>query len=56
MEIKIDGDAEARIRWTLKLLADKVVELGILNSISEHGGEFRLLPGRLGKGFAVVPP
>ena len=48
--VKIDGEAEAKIialtcseppegrcRWTLKLLADKVVELGILESISDHG-------------------
>ncbi|MDR2552375.1 MAG: helix-turn-helix domain-containing protein [Treponema sp.] len=48
--IKIDGEAEAKIialvcsdpppgrsRWTLKLLAGKVVELGILDSISGHG-------------------
>jgi len=48
--IKIDGEAEAKIialtcstppegrcRWTLKLLATKVVELGILDSISDHG-------------------
>ena len=48
--IKIDGEAEAKIialtcsappegrsRWTLQLLADKVVELGILDSISDHG-------------------
>jgi len=48
--IKIDGEAEARIialtcsappegrsRWTLQLLADKAVELGILDSISDHG-------------------
>jgi hypothetical protein len=48
--IKIDGEAEAKItaltcskppegrcRWTLQLLADKVVELGILKSISDHG-------------------
>ena len=48
--IKIDGEAEAKIialacsrppegrsRWTLKLLAGKAVELGILASISEHG-------------------
>jgi hypothetical protein len=48
--ITIDGEAEARIialacseppegrcRWTLQLLADKVVELGILESISDHG-------------------
>jgi hypothetical protein len=48
--IKIDGEAEAKIialacseppagrgRWTLKLLAGKVVELGILDSISDHG-------------------
>jgi hypothetical protein len=48
--IKIDGEAEAKIiavtcsappegycRWTLKLLANKVVELGILDSISDHG-------------------
>jgi len=49
-KIKIDGEAEAKIialtcsqppegraRWTLKLLANKVVELGILDSISDHG-------------------
>jgi len=48
--IKIDGEAEAKIialtcskppegrcRWTLKLLANKVVELGILDSISGRG-------------------
>jgi len=48
--IKIDGEAEAQIialtcsrppegrcRWTLQLLANKVVELGILDSISDHG-------------------
>jgi hypothetical protein len=48
--IKIDGEAEAKIiapargepppgrgRWTLKLLAGTVVELGILDSISDHG-------------------
>ena len=48
--IKIDGEAEAKIialacsqppegycRWTLKLIANKVVELGILDSISDHG-------------------
>jgi hypothetical protein len=48
--IKIDGEAEAKIitlacseppegrsRWTLVLLANKVVELGILDSISDHG-------------------
>ena len=48
--IKRDGEAEAKIialtcsappagrsRWTLKLLADKVVERGILDSISDHG-------------------
>ena len=48
--IKIDGEAEAktialtcseppegRCRWTLRLLASKVVELGILESISDHG-------------------
>ena len=48
--IKIDGEAEARIialtcseppegrcRWTLRLLAGKMVELGILESISDHG-------------------
>ena len=47
---KIDGEAEAkiialacsqppsgRVRWTLKLLAEKVVELQILDSISDHG-------------------
>jgi hypothetical protein len=48
--IKIDGEAEAKIivlacseppegrcRWTLQLLADTVVELGILDSISDNG-------------------
>ena len=48
--IKIDGEVEAKIialtcsqppegraRWTLKLLASKVVELEILDSISDHG-------------------
>ena len=48
--VKIDGEAEAKIialtcsrppegrcRWTLKLLAGKVVELGILESVSDHG-------------------
>jgi hypothetical protein len=48
--IKIDGEAEAKIialtcsrppegrcRWTLRLLADKVVQLGIPESISDHG-------------------
>lgn len=48
--IKIDGEAEAKIialtcseppagrcRWTLQLLANKVVELGILYSISPTG-------------------
>lgn len=48
--IKIDGETEAKIiavsctdppegrdHWTLKLLANKVVELGILDSISDHG-------------------
>jgi hypothetical protein len=49
-KIKIDGEAEAKIsalacseapegrsRWTLQLLADTVVELGILDSISDNG-------------------
>ena len=48
--IKTDGEAEAKIiavtcsqpplgycRWTLKLIANKVVEQGILDSISDHG-------------------
>jgi len=48
--IKIDGEAEAKTialtcsappagcsRWTLKLLANKAVELGILESTSGHG-------------------
>ena len=48
--IKIDGEAEAKIialtcseppegrcRWTLQLVADKVMELGILESISDNG-------------------
>jgi hypothetical protein len=48
--IKIGGEAEAKIialacsqppegrcRWTLKLLANRVVEMGILDSICDHG-------------------
>jgi hypothetical protein len=48
--IKIDGQAEAKIvtpacseppegrsRWTLQLLADQVVALGIPDSISDNG-------------------
>jgi hypothetical protein len=48
--IKIDGEAEAKItaiacsgpplgccRWALKLIANKAVELGMLDSVSDHG-------------------
>ena len=62
--IKIDGDAEARIialtcseppegrcRWTLKLLANKVVELGILESISDHGIGNLLKKTKLSHGY-----
>jgi len=62
--IKIDGEAEARIialtcsqppegrsRWTLKLLAQKTVELGILDSISDHGIGDLLKKTRLSHGY-----
>jgi len=62
--IKIDGEAEAKIialtcsappegrsRWTLQLLADKVVELGILDSISDHGIGDLLKKTTLGHGY-----
>ena len=62
--IKIDGEAEAKIialtcsqppegrsRWTLKLLADKVVELGILTSISDHGIGDLLKKPKLSHGY-----
>jgi len=62
--IKIDGEAEAkiialtcsqppegRVRWTLQLLADKVVELGILDSISDHGIGDLLKKTKLNHGY-----
>jgi len=62
--IKIDGEAEAKIialtcsqppkgrsRWTLKLLAGKVVELGILASISDHGIGDLLKKTKLSHGY-----
>jgi hypothetical protein len=62
--IKIDGEAEAKIialtcseppegrsRWTLVLLAHKVVELGILDSISDHGIGDLLKKTRLSHGY-----
>ena len=62
--IKIDGEAEAkiialtcskppegRVRWTLKLLATKVVELGILESISDHGIGNLLKKTKLNHGY-----
>ena len=62
--IKIDGEAEAkiialtcsqppegRVRWTLRLLADKVVELGILDSISDHGIGDLLKKTKLNHGY-----
>jgi len=62
--IKIDGEAEAKIialtcseppegrsRWTLQLLADKVVELGILTSISDHGIGDLLKKTKLSHGY-----
>jgi hypothetical protein len=63
--IKIDGEAEAKIialtcsrppeghvRWTLKLLANKVVELGILESISDHGIGDLLKKTKLSHGYS----
>jgi len=62
--IKIDGEAEAKIialtcsqppdgrsRWTLKLLASKVVELKILDSISDHGIGNLLKKTKLNHGY-----
>ena len=62
--IKIDGEAEAKIiamtcsrppegrsRWTLALLAEKVVELGILDSISDHGIGNLLKKTKLSHGY-----
>jgi hypothetical protein len=62
--IKIDGEAEAQIialtcsqppegrsRWTLKLLANKVVEMGILDSISDHGIGNLLKKTKLSHGY-----
>jgi hypothetical protein len=56
--IKIDGEAEAKIitpegrsRCTLQLLADKVVELGILDSISDNGIRNLLKKMKLNPGY-----
>ena len=62
--IKIDGEAEAKIialtcsappegrsRWILLLLANKVVELGILDSISDHGIGDLLKKTKLSHGY-----
>ena len=62
--IKIDGEAEAKIialtcseppegrcRWTLQLLANKAVEMGILDSISDHGIGDLLKKTRLNHGY-----
>jgi len=62
--IKIDGRAEAkiialacsappegRVRWTSRLLADKVVELGILDSISAHAIGDLLKKTKLSHGY-----
>jgi transposase len=62
--IKIDGEAEAKIialtcseppegrsRWTLKLLANKVVEQGIVDSISDHGIGDLLKKTKLSHGY-----
>ncbi|MDR0475231.1 MAG: hypothetical protein LBH43_16355 [Treponema sp.] len=38
-------------RWTLVLLADKVVELGIVDSISDHGIGDLLKKTKLRHGF-----
>ena len=70
--IKIDGEAEAkiialacsnapegRVRWTFRLLADKVVELGILDSISDTAIRNRLKKTTLNPGCkknGVSPP
>jgi transposase len=63
--IKIDGEAEAKIialtcsdppkgrcRWTLQLLADKVVELKILDSISHTAIGNLLKKTKLSHGYA----
>jgi len=62
--VKINGEAEAKIialtcsqppegrsRWTLQLLADKVVELGILESISDNGIRNLLKKTKLSHGY-----
>jgi hypothetical protein len=72
--IKVDGEAEAKIialtcgeppegyaRWTLKLLAAKVVELGILESISSSGiggvlKKTTLSHGYKSNGVSLGPP
>ena len=61
--LKIDGEAEAkiialacseapegRVRWTFQLLADKVVERGILDSISDTAIRNRLQKTKLNPG------
>ncbi|MDR1210689.1 MAG: helix-turn-helix domain-containing protein [Spirochaetaceae bacterium] len=66
--IKINGEAEAKIaalacgeppegrsRWTLQLLADKVVELGILDSISDNGIRNLLKKTKLNHGCRAEP-
>jgi len=42
---------EGRSRWTLKLLAQKTVELGILDSVSDHGIGDLLKKTRLSHGY-----
>ena len=70
--IKIDGEAEAKIiavacseapegrsRWTFRLLADKVVEMGILDRISDTAIRNRLKKTTLNHGnrkHGVSPP
>jgi hypothetical protein len=62
--VKIDGEAEAhiialvcseppegRVRWTQQLRADKVVEMGILDSISDHGIGDLLKKTKLSHGY-----
>ena len=59
-EPKVDGEAEARLiqlacseapdgrqRWTLRLLADKLVELGVIDSISHETVRQRLKKKRV---------
>ena len=63
-KIKIDGEIEARIvaltcsdapegrsQWTLRLLADKVVELGIMDSVSHTAIADCLKKTRLSHGY-----